>query len=50
VRSIPTLIFFKDGHPVDRLVGALSSEQLRLRLRANLKVSGSASALAGHEL
>ena len=49
VRSIPTLILFKDGDPVDRLVGALPGEQLRLRLRAHLKVSGPASAFAGHE-
>ncbi|MBI1999861.1 MAG: thioredoxin [candidate division NC10 bacterium] len=50
VRSIPTLILFKDGDPVDRLVGALPGEQLRLRLRAHLKVSGPASAFAGHDL
>jgi thioredoxin 1 len=50
VRSIPTLVLFKDGEPVDRLVGAPSSEQLRLRLRAHLKVSGPESAFAGHGL
>ncbi len=50
VRSIPTLILFKDGDPVDRLVGALPREQLRLRLRAHLKVSGPDSAFAGDAL
>ncbi len=50
VRSIPTLILFKDGRPVDRLVGALPKEQLRLRLRTHLKVLGPNSACAGHGL
>ncbi len=49
VRSIPTLILFKDGEPVDRLVGALPREELRLRLQTHLKASGSASAFAGQE-
>jgi thioredoxin 1 len=50
VRSIPTLILFKDGHPVDRVMGALPGEQLRLRLQGHLKVSGRISAFAGQEL
>ena len=50
VRSIPTLILFKDGRPADRLVGALSAEQLRLRLRAHLKVPSPDSACAGQKL
>jgi thioredoxin 2 len=36
VRSIPTLILFKDGHPVDTLVGAMSKEALLQRLGSHL--------------
>ena len=32
VRSIPTLIFFRDGRPVDRIVGALAPVALRARV------------------
>ena len=28
IRNIPTLIFFKDGQPVDRLVGAVPKSEI----------------------
>jgi thioredoxin 1 len=34
VRSLPTLIFFKDGKVVDQLVGAVPREALRKRFEA----------------
>ncbi len=34
VRSIPTLIIFKDGHEVDRLVGLMAKAQILQRLNA----------------
>ncbi len=40
VRSIPTLILFKDGKPLDRSVGAVPKEQLEAWLRAHLPPSG----------
>jgi thioredoxin 1 len=36
VMSIPTLIFFRDGQEVDRVVGAQSKQVLRQRLEAQL--------------
>ena len=33
VQSIPTMIIFKDGHPVDTIVGACSKSQLESKLR-----------------
>jgi len=36
VQSIPTLILFKNGTPVERLVGALPKETLLARLRPHL--------------
>ena len=36
VMSIPTLIFFKQGKPVDMVVGALGKEQLVNRVKKNL--------------
>ncbi len=36
VRSIPTLMVFKDGQPVDTLVGALPKGKLLERLRPHL--------------
>ena len=32
IRSIPTLIVFKDGQPVEQIVGALPKAQLKRRL------------------
>ncbi|MEW6128581.1 MAG: thioredoxin [Acidobacteriota bacterium] len=37
VRSIPTLIIFKDGKAVDRLIGLMSKEQIMSRLEAVLE-------------
>jgi thioredoxin 1 len=34
VRSIPTLLFFKDGAAVDQVVGAVPAAELRKRLDA----------------
>ena len=36
VMSIPTLMFFKQGKPVDMVVGALGKEQLISRVKKNL--------------
>ena len=36
VMSIPTLMFFKQGKPVDLVVGALGKEQLMNRVKKNL--------------
>jgi thioredoxin 1 len=36
VMSIPTLILFKQGKPVDQVVGVLSKEQLVSRINKNL--------------
>ena len=36
VRSIPTLILFKEGHPVETLVGAMSKDALVQRLSPHL--------------
>ena len=36
IRGIPTMILFKDGQPVERLVGTLSKEQLLLAVRLYL--------------
>lgn len=33
VLSMPTLVIFKDGQPVDRIVGALPIDQLRTRIQ-----------------
>lgn len=32
IRNIPTLIFFKDGQPVDRLVGAVPKSEIAGKL------------------
>jgi len=36
VRSIPTLLFFKNGKVVDKIVGALPKQKLKEKLEANL--------------
>lgn len=33
VLSMPTLVIFRDGQPVDRIVGALPIDQLRTRIQ-----------------
>lgn len=34
VQGVPTLVFFRDGQEVDRLVGAASADVLRARMNA----------------
>lgn len=36
VMSIPTLILFKDGQPVDKLVGLQSKESLKAKIQSHL--------------
>ncbi len=36
IQGIPTLILFKNGEPVERLVGAMPKEQLLSQLRPHL--------------
>jgi len=36
VLSMPTLVVFKDGEPLDRIVGMLPIEQLRTRLQQSM--------------
>lgn len=36
IRSIPTLLFFKDGKLVDKQVGASSKSDLKAKIEANL--------------
>jgi len=37
VRSIPTLVFLKDGHEVDRQIGVVYEENLRDRIKEVFK-------------
>lgn len=37
VVSIPTLIFFKNGEQIDRIVGSISKEELVSKIKAILK-------------
>ena len=37
VRSIPTLIFFKDGNEVDRIVGGMDADALEEKIEVLLK-------------
>jgi thioredoxin 1 len=41
IRSIPTLLFFKDGQLVDRVVGAASQVTLENKLKAQMPQSAS---------
>jgi len=36
IKGIPTLILFKDGKPVERLVGAMPKERLLSHIRHHL--------------
>lgn len=36
IRSVPTLIFFKDGKPVDKLVGAANKAKIQEKIEAML--------------
>ncbi|AWR98919.1 thioredoxin [Metallosphaera hakonensis] len=36
VMSLPTVIFFKNGEPVDEVIGAVPREELEMRLRSLL--------------
>ncbi|MCI2415406.1 MAG: thioredoxin [Candidatus Aramenus sp.] len=37
VMSLPTVIFFKDGEPVDEVLGAVPREELEVRLKQLIK-------------
>jgi len=39
IQGIPTLLIFKGGKPVDRLVGVLSRDEIERRLLAHIKRS-----------
>jgi thioredoxin-like negative regulator of GroEL len=39
IRSIPTMLLFKDGKLIDRLVGALPKEQIEQHLIAIMKTN-----------
>ena len=44
IQSIPTLILFKDGQPVDKRLGALPKEELRSFVDARLAPTATAAA------
>ena len=37
IRSIPALLFFKDGQPVDQIVGAMPKPQMKRKIDAVLE-------------
>lgn len=37
ITAIPTLIVFKDGKPIDRIVGVISEDELKSRLNSLLE-------------
>ena len=39
IRSIPTLLFFRDGRLVERLVGALPKQEIEKHLLAIIKTN-----------
>ena len=49
VKSIPTLILFTHGQPVERLVGAMPKEQLLSRIRPHLATTSSHGSPPGVE-
>jgi len=36
IRSIPTIMFFKDGKPVDTVIGALPKPMIETKIKKNL--------------
>jgi thioredoxin len=36
VRTIPTLIFFKDGQPIDRVIGAVDKNALKEKIHTHI--------------
>jgi len=42
VQSIPTLILFKDGQPVERLIGYMPKDRLLGRIKPHLEVTATA--------
>ena len=43
IQSIPTMILFKNGKPVDQIVGALPLQPLQARFERHLSPSGAAA-------
>jgi thioredoxin 1 len=37
IQSIPTIIIFKEGNPIDRIIGAMTKPQLILRISRHIK-------------
>jgi thioredoxin 1 len=42
VQSIPTLLLFKDGQPVERLVGYMGKERLLAKIKPHLGAAATA--------